>query len=334
MIFFGRKPRLVILHEGRKQISQNCFIAQLYKVLKRNFSVRAIPASRLGRLDGSEFGPGDKVLCLLKQRGWERALPALQRVAARADLYMYDQDPWEAYHDHASSPGIYSKLAASVRIRAFLVTSGWWADYIAKTDRLPVRFVRMSLLPEWCNAGPDYLDRPHEVGFQGTVHAHRRQFFDRIKELGHDVALLPSVPYRKFLKTVQSIRIFLHDERADVCVNGRVSLNGIWVKEVEVAARGCFAIRNIDDDFGAYGFDEIPTVFAFRNEADVPGIVERIRAMQSSERQERIVQAVDAIRKRNDWMTIVHAILETAPLSTTGNGQPVIDLGRHTGSGA
>lgn len=310
MTLFGRKPLLVVLHEGRTQITQNCFIAQLHKVLKRNFSVRAIPASRLDRLDGSEFGLGDKILCLLKQRGWERALPALQRISARADLYMYDQDPWEAYHDHASSPGIYRKLAEAARVRAFLVTSGWWADYVAKTDQLPVRFVRMSLLPEWCDVGSDYLDRPYEVGFQGTVHPHRREFFDAMKNLGIDTVLLPPKPYKAFLETVQSIRIFLHDEHSDVCIGGKLSYNGIWVKEIEVAARGCFAIRNLDEDFGSYGFHEIPTVFAFRDKAEVPAIVDEIRAMPVRERQERIVQAVGAIRDRNDWMTVVDAIRE------------------------
>jgi hypothetical protein len=166
------------------------------------------------------------------------------------------------------------------------------------------------LLPEWCNAGPDYLDRPHEVGFQGTVHAHRRQFFDRMKGLGLEVALLPPTSYRKFLKTVQSVRIFLHDERADVCIGGKLAYNGIWVKEIEVAARGCFAIRNVDEDFGSYGFDEIPTVFAYHEETEVPGIVEGIRAMPEGERQERIANAVDAIRRRNDWMTVVNVIRE------------------------
>ena len=129
---------------------------------------------------------------------------------------------------------------------------------------------------------------------------------------GLAIGILPGQPFHQYLKTVQQIGVFLHDERADVYLDGVLSLNGIWIKEIEVAARGCFALRNMDEDFGSYGFEQISTVFAYRDETEVPEILERIQAMPEIEKDERRAATVDAIRQRNDWNIIGDVILGKA----------------------
>lgn len=251
------------------------------------------------------FPAGSLVLSVLKQRSWDQYIPFLAKVTEKSGAFYYDQDPWEAYYSGASSPGVYRKLASMVPVRSFLVTSRWWANYIAKTDNLPTKFVRMGMLPKLCNRGPIYEKRPVEIGFQGSLHDQRTEFFQRMTKLGIDTQFLPSVPYKKFLKSVQDIRIFLH---RSVLPDGS-PFNGLWAKEIEVAARGTFAIRNWDEDADAYGIDEIPTVFPFEDESDVPDIIEKIRSMSAQDRNSRIDFAVSKIKERDDWQTVADAIL-------------------------
>lgn len=302
------KDKLVVFYADAHQYHHNCFIAQLVTTLKSQFSVKAYPYSALEQGKVSISSQPVKILSLLKQRNWERAIPLLQKTIGERAISFYDQDPWEAYHDQASSPGVYKRVSQSLNVRNFLVTSNWWAQYISRTDDLPVKFVRMGMLPSYCDTGKKYEDRTIEVGFQGTLHPHRKAFFKRMKDLRVETEYLPSANYLTFLKNLQNICIYLHDEKADVKINGVLSYNGIWVKEIEAAARGCFAIRNDDEDSKAYGIDEIPTVMPFADEREVPDIIENIRSMPLAEKNERMQTAVALIKKRDDWMTVVRAL--------------------------
>lgn len=302
-MFFQRKAPLHLVYEDESQIKENCFISQLYRTLRSRFRIIRIP--RLKLLDGvTPCEPGDLVLSLLKQRTWERTIPFLAKVTEKSGAFFYDQDPWEAYYSQASSPGIYAKLARSTNVRAFLITSKWWRDHITKTDGLPIQFVRMGMLPSMCDAGPPFAKRPIEIGFQGTLHRNREQFFDRMNGLGVDVTFRPSVPYRKFLTTVQNIQIFLHHE----ALPDGSPINGIWIKEVESAARGLFSIRNFDSDYDAYNMRDIPTVYTFRQEAEVPGIIDTIRSLPENRRNDMIRESVNEIKRRNDWNSVADAL--------------------------
>lgn len=307
------QPVLHLLYENDGQIRRNAFVFQLYETLDANFQV--VPTSRDELLAGQYEQPGEGVLALslLRQRSWRRVIPFLARYADRCGIYLYDQDPWEAYHDKASSPGTFAGVASMVNVRAYLITSDWWARYIRETDNVPVKFVRMGILPRLCDIGKPFGDRSHEVGFQGTVHGHRREFFDRMKARGVDVACLERRPFLEFLETIQDVGIFLYDDSAAITMGGKpASFHGLWGKCLTVAGRGCYVIRNHDLSYGPYQIDELPTVFTFENEEEVPAIVEKIRAMSEQERNDAIVTTVNRIKERNDWMSVVRALTEDA----------------------
>jgi len=306
-----QRRHLYLLCHDRDQITRGVFIAQLYETLTHEFRVEAVTVGELTAGVRERPGPSDLVLSVLKQRIWRRLTPFLAHYIADSGIFLYDQDPWEAYHDTASSPGVYRHLAAMIPVRSYLVTSGWWAEYIAERDRLPVKFVRMGILPRLCDFGKPYAARPYEVGFQGTVHGHRKAFFDRMRTRGLQVACLERQPFEKFLETVQDIGVFLYDDSDAINLDGiPTSVHGLWGKCLTVAARGCFVVRNYDLSMAHFGIDELPTVFAFRTEEDVPEIIEKIRSMPEKERNQRIHTAVSRIKDRNDWMTVVRALQE------------------------
>jgi hypothetical protein len=306
----GAKPRLVVICEDVQQLKRTPFISQLYPILCQSFDVKTVSRLRF-KLWPVRFGADELVLSLLRQRSWKQMLPALARATERSGIVFYDQDPWEAYHQNASSPGIYAKVNGALKVKRFLVTSRWWANYMRDRDGLPMGFVRMGARPEICEVGPSYDQRPIEVGFQGKLHSHRKAFFDRMKDLKVDVVFRPSKPYEQFLKELHDIRIYLHDERCGLFLDdGKPLAQWLWVKESEAAARGCFVIRDYEEESLAYGMDELPTVMPFRQEADVPSIIETIRSMSESERLERMKTSVETIRQRDDWQTVVSALKE------------------------
>lgn len=293
-----------VLYHDRAQINENCFVAQLYEVLRDRFRIAATSLAELR--DGDYAQPEGPALSLLKQRAWRRNIPFIAKYAEKADLYVYDQDPWEAYHDKASSPGVYEILADLVPLKQFLVTSGVWADYIREKG-LPATFVRMGVLSRNCDTGPS--ERPIELGFQGTLHPHRKRFFERLSGQGLNVVCRPSMPYREFLKSVQDIEIFVHDEKTDIHINGEPFQHGLWIKDIEVAARGCFAIRNRDLDVGSYAIEELPAIRVYNDESEIPSIIAEIRGLPKNRKREIIRHTVNEIRRRNDWQTVVDSLL-------------------------
>ena len=310
----SKKRSLVVLYTDRRQALHNCFIGPLITFLGRHFTLYPVSVHRL--LRGKEKLPKHHggIFSVLQARTWSQLLPALERYLDGAPVVFYDQDPWEAYHDNAAAPGAYKLVHDALNVKRFLVTSSFWADYIRQEDALPAEFVRMSILPEYCDVGKEFARRQYPVAFQGSLHPHRKAFFERMKGLGVTLQTLPPVPYKQFLTAIQSIGIFLHDESNAIEMNGqKCNLNGIWVKEIEVAARGCFAIRNSDLDMDAYGISELPVIRPFTDEAEVPGIIDDILSLPEEQRNSMRREAVETIRRRNDWMTVVDALRRCFP---------------------
>ncbi len=304
-----QKPKLHLLYTDVRQLRLNCFIAQLYETLSENFSLSLTSLKQLRDGDYNQPRRGEQVLSVLKQRTWQSVIPFLGRFCEKSGLIVYDQDPWESYHDKARCPGIYKRLNDLVNVKQFLVTSGWWANHIRNTDNLPVSFVRMGVLGRNCNAGADFAARVHRLGFQGSLHGHRAKFYQFLRESGQDVSCLPPVPYKDFLTSVQNIGVFVHDEHADICIDGVLSYNGIWIKDIEVAARGCFAVRNTDLDMNFYDIDELPTIFSYATKEEAINVLERIQLIPDKEKDQMVQETVNRIRERNDWMTVVNVIL-------------------------
>jgi hypothetical protein len=167
----------------------------------------------------------------------------------------------------------------------------------------------MGMLPEYCDAGPDWNDRPIRLGFQGTLHAHRRAFYDELERLAQPVTVLKSAPYDSYLRNLHKMRIYVHTEDAPWTIDGTlVPRNALWIKETEVAARGTFAIRDWEPEADAYAISELPTIMPYRRVEEVPEIVARIEHMPAAERRDRMVVAAEMMRRRDDWTTVVRAI--------------------------
>lgn len=300
--------KLLVIADGRRYVRNNCYLQQLYRTLRRAFDVKLITASAVGRAKTLHLERYDHVLSILRLRSLDRMLGVLAPLVAHRPIYVYEQDPWESFADDGHCAGAYERIANVLDVKAFLNTSCWWSGLVSARG-LPSRFVRMGMLPELCEAGPQWRDRPVRLGFQGALHPHRRAFFSELGAMGHPVSVFPSASYRQYLRSLHNIRVYIHTENAPWVIDGKLTpRNALWIKDTEAAARGCFSIRDHEDEAFAYGIDEIPTIYTFRDVGDVPDILSEIEHLSEDEKNRRMNQAVENLRRREDWQTVVNAI--------------------------
>lgn len=304
-----KKPaELMLVYDNDKQLSQNPFTHQLFFSLKQSFKIILIRQDQL-LANQFNFRKDATILVISRLRNWHHLFKLQDMLFAKSNLFFYDQDPWEGYHDNASCKGIYKLTNEKLKPARFFVTSPWWSEYIQKKDNLPVEFVRMGVLPKYCNLGINYADRPYKLAFQGTVHKHRMDFYNRIRNQGFKIDILPRKPFFTFLNEVQKIGIFIYSDDGAINLNGiKQPFHGLWGKCLTVASRGCFVIRNHDLAFDGYGIDELPSVHSFKDEKQIPQIINDIVSRSNEKNNSLLLESISIIRNRNDWQDIPRQI--------------------------
>lgn len=229
---------------------------------------------------------------------------------------MFDQDPWEAYRDGSPHKGSYDTIANNLNVKTFAVTTKWWTDFLNDRGK-PSIFVKMWLLPEYCNRGKEYVDRPIDVGFVGTVHPYRRTLFEHLKSRNINVYTSGNKGYSEFLNEVSNIGCFVHSEDAPFTIDGMQSnLNvGLWIKDIEAASQGCFSVRNYADGFSSYIDENIKTVLLYHSIDEAAELIESVKKMDSDERQASIDSTVEYIKSIDGWSVMARQLI-----SATGEG--------------
>ena len=83
---------------------------------------------------------------------------------------------------------------------------------------------------------------------------------------------------------------------------------GLWIKDVEAAARGCFSVRNRLEGHETY-LEGIETVRLYDTLDDAPDVIKAIQDMDPEERQEAINRTVDYIRSADRWSETVKILI-------------------------
>lgn len=307
----GMKPYLLMLVDSEEYIRGNCYQGQLAEKLEEHFQVKMMSLRWIKLNLPFSLRPGrfDHVLSVLRLRTLADNLDVVERFVRDTPLYVYEQDAWQAFMDDSPWKGSYQKIQDKLNVKSFLVTSKWWRDFV-RARGIRAEFVRMGMLPRYCDAGPLWAQRDISLGFQGTVHPHRKVLFDYLSAHNHPVTVLPSRPYQEFLQTIQKMRIYIHTEDDPWRVDGQMlPRNALWIKDTEAAARGTFAIRNWDEDAESYNIGELPTIFTYKDIKNVPALIEQIGSMPEDEKNRRMKESADRMRERDDWMTVINTIM-------------------------
>lgn len=295
------------LVDSIEYVEANCFQHQLAHALGRLPNVRTV---QLADLDKQPAGSFSRVACCLKQRTLFKYASALKIWLKDVPVVVYDQDPWQSFMDDSPFKGTYERAQEHLNVESFALTTKFWADLVASKG-MPSTFARMWVKPEYCGMTPVYEDRSIPLGFVGSLHPYRKSLFDSLDDLGTQVNVQSgnTLPYRGYLDALSKIRVFIHSEDSPIVCDGvRLNLaDGLWIKDVEAAARGCFSIRNRGSGSETY-LDGIRTVYLYDDAAEVPSILSAIENMQKNERQSLINESVRFIQQADRWQETAYIL--------------------------
>lgn len=305
-----KKPLYLV--DDIKYIESNCFQHQLYKKIKNDVDVIELKQF-LVRKKSDILEKYSHIISVLKLRTLIKNVENISNVVGLSiPFVIYDQDPWESYRKNSIYAYSYERIAELLNVKYFATTSEWWAKYIRKQGH-SARFVNMWVLPEYCDLSKLALfdDRKIELGFIGTTHGYRKDFFEKIKSKGINIEYVGgSKSYSSFLNSLSTIKIFLHttDSKFELVDNTECNLShGLWVKDIEAASQGCFSIRN-----SGAGFENIsciPTIKTFESIDDIRDMLDDILRMQKDDRQATIDKAINIIKEQDRWQETANILL-------------------------
>lgn len=301
---------MTILHlvDSIEYAEANCYQHQLSSSFKgMNVQTMSLPMALSGRCTA------DAVVCCLKQRTVNRQIKELSRFFGDVPWVMYDQDPWEALKDDSPFKGTYELAKQTPNLRAIAVTTHHYEGLLRERG-LPGEFVKMGMLPQYCDEGPNFDARPMKVAFLGTLHPRRKRLVEELQKLRIHVEVRPnSLGYAAFLRALHDVSIFIHNEDTPIIIDGKHENmgKGMWIKDVEAAARGCYSIRNFEQGYTSYCVG-IPTIKLYQDPVDAAALIRTIQTMNPEQRSLEITNSVQKIREQNDWHQTAKRLIELA----------------------
>jgi len=301
--------RILNIVDSFSYVNTNCFQHQLQKSLREFSNVETLELNNV--LGFRLTGKYDLVVSTLKLRTLYRAASQLRNAIGQTPIVIYDQDPWESWHDEAQFKGAYITISKYLNVKKFAVTTNWWSKFVRR-QRLPCEFVKMGVLPEYCTTGTNFLDKKIGVGFVGQLHPYRKQLFDSVGKMGIHITVQPGgKSYQEFLSTLSTFRFYLHAEHVELNAEGeKTNLDcGLWIKDVEAISQGCFSIRNRGSDHESYDLQNTGALLLYDDKREIPFIIDKINQMDKVERQNILNDAVEFIKKQDSWKKTAESLI-------------------------
>ena len=300
---------VIHLVDSHEYATTNCFQHQLMK------KVNELGVPTLSLADIRAKRPEcARVVCCLKARTLHANVQELKVLLGRALVVIYDQDPWESFVDDGKWRGTYELAMRYLNIETIAVTTPGWVPFLRRRS-IPATLVRMWMLPEYCNSAPSWNERAVNVGFIGSAHPHRKAAFRELAYMGCDVTVLPGGrPYVQYLEALSGIKFFIdHSSSVLRCDGEDMDLkDALWVKEVEVASRGCFVLRNRGSGSKEYLLNDVSSVVLYDDLKEVPDIIRTIENTYPEERQQDLNCSVACIRSADAWTETARMLVRGA----------------------
>jgi hypothetical protein len=312
--------RVLVLADSRKYINNNCFQFQLHEsieVLKKNFVIeyfylnpRVLQNYEIFRARSKSF---QFVVSTLRQRILFENISLISKLIGDTPLKVYDQDPWESYIDESKTKGCYTMLQNNLQLSNIFVPSNYWANHIGRENKIKATFIKMGMLPRLCTTGASQRARRKSIEFKGSLHPHRQEAFSEMRKNGQAIQIdLAVLKYPKYLKYLQNLAIFVHDESGFWVCNGEKipRSTGMWVKDIEIASQGCFSVRNFSEESRTYSVENIPLIKFYRSPSEVKSVIDEIYSLSEEQIESIRLTSVEYIASNNFWEETINIIFK------------------------
>jgi len=307
------KIRRFVVVDSKMYARTNCFVSQLIHSLNQvpEYQIKIISLEEL--LYGKVLHhSSDPIIFIMRQRIFNRLLDDIACKLNDRPIYFYDQDPWNSYLLDSPSYSFYSKAKRKLNLEKLYLTSKWWADYVQSREKINATFVRMWMLPKYCSPNPPFEMRKTLLGFRGTLRNHRKDFFNQLNDLGIEPSIeLRHLRYRAYLRWLSNVKIYLHNESGFFNCDFGLSLmsNAMWIKDIEIATRGTYVIRDDNSECLTYDVDQIPLIRTYRSISEVPEMIESILGLTEREHRLQQEESIKYIFENNHWSKTAESIL-------------------------
>lgn len=300
--------RILNLIDSFQYAKNNCFQHQLLEAVDTRFAIINTVELSTALSDPAQYRKYDGYISCLKLRTLASNYEAIKGFVENKKVSVYDQDPWESFRDDGPWKNSYYKIASSLNTM-FHVTSSTWSNFVSARG-LKCHFVPMWVLPKYCAVPANNGEqRKVNIGFLGQLHPYRKELFQYMESIGVHVEHLQSQSeYKKFMRSLSDVKIFLHAEELQlVCEGVECNLkNGLWIKDIEAISQGCFSIRNDGEGKEDYWLDKCSNLYTYKDFGDIPNILNYIRMLDSDE------QFVERIKKNNRWNDTVEMLMKNS----------------------
>lgn len=294
-------------------VATNCYQHQLTEVLDASFNVKRLT---LAELERGDIPIGSAVISRLRLRTLVNNLQTVSSALRGTRSFIYEQDTWENFLVDSPYFGSYAKINACLSPLTFLNMSHWWAALV-RSAGIPSRFIQVWTLPKYCTPPAPWSQRAHKAIFCGTLYPRRVTFFDALKQRGINVEVVPVQPtFARYLELLSSSRLVIRCDKIDWLIDAghgqcRVTdYNALWQRDIEVAARGCFSMREADDEGSLWGIGRIPLIVPFTTVDSAVASINRIASLSCTEADDIAHTSVDVIRSAEGWMSVPRVIHE------------------------
>ena len=295
---------ILLIIQDEVYVRTNCYIHQLIATLEKQHRLTFVcmnDISRAGNVEAVKHA--DSVVILLQQRKVDTNLRSIANMLGDTPVVTYCQDPWENFRDDSRSKGSYIRCMNELNVARFVVTSRFWAQHMESAG-IPTRFERIWMLPEYCDVGKRYEYRTHQNSFVGSMHAYRRPLFEALVRQNADVHVAPGTnDYASFLNMLSNIGTFVYSADHSFTVDGKpmTMKSSLWAKDIEAMARGCFVVREADDEYTSFIDGPMRSFVHFRSPEEAHVALDRVASMDPEERHLLSREASEYIRDSDCW---------------------------------
>jgi hypothetical protein len=293
-------------------VTANCYQHMLFQALQRSCDLTTVSLKNLESLSYSTIESFDVIVSCLKLRTIDKYSNVIGNKIGKLPIRIYDQDPWESFKDDSPHKGAYSRISSILNVEFYAVTVRWWAEFM-RSRGYPTKFVKIWTRSDYCSNKPSFDQREISVGFIGSIHPHRKDFFDKLSSYGVNVHIEPNqYNYQNFLERLSQIRIFVHSANMQFTVDGEKCnmKHGLWAKEIDACSRGCFCIRESDEDSNSFfSKQQVPAAMFFESIEHAVDIIRNIEKMNVDDRQAMIDSSVNYIKNYPGWFNTAEVLI-------------------------
>ena len=301
---------VLLLVSNKNYVDSNCYMHQLVKQFKilENVTIAEYDNDNYLKYDPKHF---HKNVVLLQQRKIKQGLSKLSKWYSDCAITIYDQDPWEAFRDDSPNKDCYFEFIKFLNINKVCVTSQWWADFLNQKG-IKSEFVRIWVLPEYCQNPKSFKLRKNLIGFTGSVWSYRKKFLDELENMNIHVNV-DSTPkqYSKFLNSLQDISVYIYTAALEISVENKIIdlKQSLWAKDIDALSQGCFVLRDYHKDYSTFIDSQIKTHLMYESIEQIPAILDELTKKDQEELFFMQNETVNFMQKNNFWIDTVKKLL-------------------------